>query len=238
MAEPTPIHVEEVNLSYGTGTLRKQILFEISVEIRPGEIVIVSGPSGSGKTTLLTLIGALRSVQEGSLQVLGQQLRGASPRTLENVRKRIGYIFQAHNLLDAVTASQNVQMSLLLHPHGSSREVEAKADEMLESVGLADRMTHKPEQLSGGERQRVAIARAMVMKPSIMLADEPTGNLDRESGLQVLDLLGNLNNSGLTLLVVTHNPEVADRAHRVIKLIDGRIAERKINREVNLDSGS
>jgi putative ABC transport system ATP-binding protein len=186
--------------------------------------VIVTGPSGSGKTTLLTLIGALRSTQEGSLRVLGQELLGAEARTLESVRKQIGYIFQAHNLLDALTATQNVEMGLLLHPHRSRREVRAQARAMLESVGLADRMDHYTSELSGGQRQRVAIARALVSRPRIVLADEPTASLDKKSGREVVELMRSLaREQGVTVLLVTHDNRILDIADRIVHLEDGRL---------------
>jgi putative ABC transport system ATP-binding protein len=225
MRATSPIVVERVNHSFGTGPLRKQILFDVSVEIRSGEVVIISGPSGSGKTTLLTLIGALRSAQEGSVRVLGQELRGASERALGQVRKQIGYIFQAHNLLDALTACQNVQMSLFLHPHESRRDPRAKATEMLEAVGLGDRIQRFPGELSGGQRQRVAIARALATRPRIILADEPTASLDKQSGRDVVELIQNLaKEQGVTVVLVTHDNRILDIADRILHLEDGKIS--------------
>ncbi|MGV0103602.1 hypothetical protein NSTCB13_02217 [Nostoc sp. DSM 114160] len=159
------IVIENLNHYYGKGQLRKQILFDISLKIYPGEIVIMSGPSGSGKTTLLTLIGGLRSVQEGSLQVLGHELSKASNRLLENVRKQIGFIFQAHNLLGSLTANQNVQMSLVLNDAIAMEEAQERSQAILEQVGLQKRIHSYPHQLSGGQKQRVAIARALVNRP-------------------------------------------------------------------------
>ncbi|MEE9279335.1 MAG: ATP-binding cassette domain-containing protein, partial [Myxococcota bacterium] len=209
MPDAVPIAIEGVNHYFGAGELRKQILFDIETEIRAGEIVIVTGPSGSGKTTLLTLIGALRTTQEGSLKVLDQELRGAVGRTLEGVRKNIGYIFQSHNLLDALTASQNVQMGLLLHPHESRRQVRQAADHMLRAVGLGDHVDDFPSKLSGGQRQRVAIARALVSQPRIILADEPTASLDKTSGREVVELMRGLaKEQGVTVLLVTHDNRI------------------------------
>src|SRR5262245_64780171 len=146
--DTAPIQVINVNHHFGDGSLRKQILFDVSTELRAGEIVIVTGPSGSGKTTLLTLIGALRSVQQGSVRILGEELNGASAASVGRVRKQIGYVFQAHNLLSALTAAQNVQMSLNLHPELSRKEVRRRAVEMLDAVGLGERRDHFPNQLS------------------------------------------------------------------------------------------
>jgi putative ABC transport system ATP-binding protein len=219
-----PIQIERVNHFYGSGALRKQILHDVSVEIRAGEVVIVTGPSGSGKTTLLTLIGALRSAQEGSVRVLGSELRAAPPRTLERVRRDIGYIFQAHNLLDALSATQNVMMSLLLDRVGK-REARSRAQQWLEAVGLGERMNHHPSQLSGGQRQRVAIARALAGSPRIVLADEPTASLDKQSGREVVDLMQNLaRKQGVTVLLVTHDNRILDIADRIIHLEDGRLS--------------
>jgi putative ABC transport system ATP-binding protein len=222
--DAAPIKVEHLNHHYGHGSLRKQILFDVSTEIRAGEIVIVTGPSGSGKTTLLTLIGALRSAQDGSLRVLGEEIRGARTAALNRVRKSIGYIFQAHNLLEALTASQNVQMALLLGRGLSRREVRRRADEMLGAVGLSDRVRHYPAELSGGQKQRVAIARALAARPQIILADEPTASLDRQSGRDVVDIMQNLaKKQGVTVLLVTHDNRVLDVADRIIHLEDGRL---------------
>jgi putative ABC transport system ATP-binding protein len=225
MAEPSAIVIEKLAHYYGSGALRKQILFDVDAEIRAGEIVIVTGPSGSGKTTLLTLAGALRSAQEGSLRVLGQELRDARASVLESVRRQIGYIFQAHNLIDALTARQNVETALLLHPHGSRREVRDKACAMLEAVGLGERIDHHPSQLSGGQRQRVAIARALVAQPRIVLADEPTASLDKQSGRDVVDRMQELaREQGVTVLIVTHDNRILDIADRIIALEDGRLS--------------
>jgi len=225
MAVDAPVVVEGVSHYFGSGDLRRQILFDVSVELQAGEIVIVTGPSGSGKTTLLTLVGALRSAQEGSVRVLGQELRAAGPRTLEGVRKRIGYIFQSHNLIDALSALQNVELALLLHPHVSRSESRSRAREMLDFVGLGQRLDHHPGQLSGGQRQRVAIARALAARPRIVLADEPTASLDKKSGRDVVDLMQQLaREQGVTVLMVTHDNRVLDVADRIVHLEDGRLS--------------
>src|SRR5262245_61457702 len=224
MADGAPIAVENLSHYYGSGDLRKQILFDVTTEIGAGEIVIVTGPSGSGKTTLLTLVGALRSAQEGSLRVLGQELRDASSAVLESVRKQIGYIFQSHNLIDALTARQNVEMALRLHAHKKG-EVSRRAIAMLEAVGLGDRLDHHPGQLSGGQRQRVAIARALSAQPRILLADEPTASLDKQSGREVVDRIQTLaREQGVPVLLVTHDNRILDVADRIVHLEDGRLS--------------
>ncbi|MEO1086303.1 MAG: ATP-binding cassette domain-containing protein, partial [Acidobacteriota bacterium] len=161
------------------------VLFDVDLNIDPGELVILTGPSGSGKTTLLTLIGALRSVQRGSLTTLGRELRGLDRRDLVAVRRDLGFIFQAHNLFDSLTARQNVRLALELDDE-DPRAIDRRVEEILDQVGLADRMEHKPEALSGGQRQRVAVARALARRPALVLADEPTAALDRTSGAQVM----------------------------------------------------
>jgi putative ABC transport system ATP-binding protein len=166
MARSAPIQVSGLSHSFGKGALTKQVLFDITTEIPKGEIVIVTGPSGSGKTTMLTLLGALRSAKEGSIQVLGEELCGAKARTLEKVRKQIGFIFQQHNLLGALSALQNVELGLRVTGRFSRSELRRRSTQILEAVGLGDRLHHKPGQLSGGQRQRVAIARALVSEPS------------------------------------------------------------------------
>jgi putative ABC transport system ATP-binding protein len=218
-----PIEIEALDHFFGDGALRKQILHDVSVQVDAGEIVIVTGPSGSGKTTLLTLIGALRTAQGGSLRILGRELRGARAGILQSVRREIGYIFQAHNLLGALTARQNVEMSLRLHPLGA-REIRDRASELLGAVGLAERLDHFPEQLSGGQRQRVAIARAIASRPRLILADEPTASLDKQSGRDVVDLMQRLaREQGVTVLLVTHDNRILDVADRILHLEDGRI---------------
>jgi putative ABC transport system ATP-binding protein len=222
MDTSVPIRVNGLNHSFGKGDLKKQILFDVSVEIRKGEIVIVTGPSGSGKTTMLTLVGALRSAQDGSVCILGEELLNAKPSTLENVRRQIGFIFQQHNLLGALTALQNVELGIRAsgkYPRSEHRE---RSKEMLAAVGLGDRMQYKPDQLSGGQRQRVAIARALVSEPAMLLADEPTASLDKESGREVVERMKVLaKEHGTTILLVTHDNRILDIADRIVHLEDG-----------------
>jgi len=225
MSAAYPIQVSDLNHYFGKGNLRKQILFDISTEIPAGEIVIVTGPSGSGKTTLLTLVGALRSAQQGSVQVLGEELRQARPATLEKVRRRIGFIFQQHNLLGALTALQNVELGLQASQDQNKADLRKRSQEMLAAVGLEERMNYRPEQLSGGQRQRVAIARALVSAPLILLADEPTASLDKESGREVVDRMKVLaKEHGTTILLVTHDNRILDIADRIVHLEDGRLS--------------
>ncbi len=220
-----PVSIEGLNHFYGKGSLRKQILHGIDVEIPEGEIVIVTGPSGSGKTTLLTLVGALRSAQEGSVRVLGEELRGARPAALERVRRRIGFIFQQHNLLGALSALQNVELGLRVTGRYKGAEARRVATEMLEAVGLGHRIHYKAEALSGGQRQRVAIARALAAEPSMLLADEPTASLDKQSGREVVDRMKTLaKEQGCTILLVTHDNRILDIADRIVHLEDGRLS--------------
>ncbi|MDF0556179.1 DevA family ABC transporter ATP-binding protein [Kamptonema sp. UHCC 0994] len=218
------IAIQNLNHYFGEGGLQKQTLFDINLEIYPGEIVIMTGPSGSGKTTLLTLIGALRSVQEGSLKIIGQEVRGGHKNQLIKIRRNIGYIFQAHNLLKCLTARQNVQMSMELHNSISQQEINARVVKMLEDVGLGDRIDYYPDNLSGGQKQRVAIARALVSHPKLVLADEPTAALDSKSGRDVVEIMQRLaKEQQSTILLVTHDNRILDVADRIIHMEDGRL---------------
>jgi putative ABC transport system ATP-binding protein len=220
--EPAIIRVEQVNHYFGLGESRKQVLYNVNLELRPGEIVIVTGPSGSGKTTLLTLIGGLRSVQEGNLAVLGRELNGLAPRKLVDIRKQIGFIFQAHNLFESLTASQNVRLALELVEGPVAKW--HLAGEILTKLGLSQRMNYKPHSLSGGQRQRVAIARALVHRPQLILADEPTAALDKESGRDVVTLLQKMaREDHCTVIIVTHDNRILDVADRIVNMVDGRI---------------
>lgn len=233
MPEPA-ITVSNLNHYFGKGQLRKQVLFDINLEINTGEIIIMTGPSGSGKTTLLTLVGGLRSAQEGSLDVLGQELCGVSDRQLTEARRHNGYIFQAHNLHESLTAVQNVRMGLEVHHSLSGEDMTIKAKEMLDFVGLGDRTSYYPDDLSGGQKQRVAIARALVAEPKIVLADEPTAALDKKAGRDVVELMQKLaKEKGCTILLVTHDNRILDIADRIIYMEDGylRDADSEMNHE-------
>ena len=220
----TAIAIQNLDHYFGKGQLQKQVLYDINLEITIGEIVIMTGPSGSGKTTLLTLIGALRSVQSGSLNILGRELLGARSGDLVKARRNTGYIFQAHNLHGSLTALQNVQMGLEVQGKFSRTEIQQKATAMLEKVGLGNRLNYYPDNLSGGQKQRVAIARALVSHPPIVLADEPTAALDSHSGRDVVNLMQTLaKEQGCTILIVTHDNRILDVADRIIHMEDGAL---------------
>ncbi len=218
------IQTRDLCHSYGEGALRSKILHGLSFHVNAGEVTLLVGPSGSGKSTLLTLIGALRSVEEGSLQVLGEELMGASEHSRMHIRRRIGFIFQSHNLVSSLTVLQNVQLLLQLKEPNQAKRIQ-KATELLDAVGLAHRLHHYPDELSGGQRQRVAIARALAPEPELVLADEPTASLDSKSGQDVVELLGNLcRNRGSAVLLVTHDLRLLKDADRIWKIEDGRVA--------------
>lgn len=221
--QPT-VRVRGVSHAFGAGENRKEVLHGVDLDLLPGEIVIMTGPSGSGKTTLLTLVGALRSVQEGSLSSLGHPLHELRGAELVGVRRSIGFIFQGHNLFESLSARENVNLALeLACPERAERDRRSTA--VLERLGLGDRLDHKPQALSGGQKQRVAVARALVNSPRLVLADEPTAALDRESGRQVVDLLRSLaHEGGATVLIVTHDSRILDVADRIVNMVDGRIA--------------
>ena len=209
---------------YGKGSTRRQVLQGVDLQISAGEVVLLTGPSGCGKTTLLTLIGALRKVQEGDVEVFGQQLGGAARGQRQRLRRRIGMIFQGHNLLRCLTAEQNVQMGADLLPNLGYRARRDQAREWLRSVGLEDELGKLPHDLSGGQKQRVAIARALAAKPQLLLADEPTAALDSGTGREVVELLKRLaREQSCSVLMVTHDPRILDVADRLVRMEDGRL---------------
>ncbi len=221
-----PILVSGLNHWFGTGEARKQALFDIDLTIDRGQLVILMGPSGSGKTTLLTLIGCLRDVQAGSVSLLGQELNDASEAVLVRQRRRLGFIFQLHNLHESLTAMQNVRMGLEVHGKIASSSWRPAAEHILSLLGLEDRLDYLPANLSGGQKQRVAIARALVGNPDIVFADEPTAALDAESGRHVVEMLKLLGRErGTTTLMVTHDNRILDLADRIVQMQDGRIVE-------------
>ena len=218
--------VEINNLShwYGKGEMRRRVLQSISLQISPGEVVLLTGPSGCGKTTLLTLIGALRKVEEGELNVFGEKLNGSTNKTRQRLRKKIGMIFQGHNLLRCLTAEQNVQMGADLLPGFSYKSRRHQAREWLRAVGLNDQMSKLPHNLSGGQKQRVAIARALAARPRLLLADEPTSALDSVTGREIVDLLKKLAlEQASSVLMVTHDPRILDVADRLLEMEDGKL---------------
>ena len=216
--------VDNLSHAFGQGGMRREVLQNISFNIEPGEVVLLTGPSGCGKTTLLTLIGALRTVQQGQVSVLGHSLDGAGRRRRQQVRRRIGMIFQGHNLLRCLTAEQNVQMGSDLLPDLSYRARRDEARQWLRAVGLDDHMGKVPQDLSGGQKQRVAIARALAANPRLLLADEPTAALDSRTGREVVELLRRLaREQSCAVLMVTHDPRIVDVADRVLQMEDGRL---------------
>jgi putative ABC transport system ATP-binding protein len=219
-----PIVVRGLNHWFGEGEAAKQALFDIDVDIEAGKLITLVGPSGSGKTTLLTLIGCLRRIQEGSVVLLGAELKGASEAELVVHRRQLGFIFQAHNLHDSLTAMQNVRMGVEVHGAAAMAQWEAAARQILTTLGLGDRLHYIPGRLSGGQKQRVAVARALVGNPQIVLADEPTAALDKDTGMQVVRLLKRLGQErGTTTLMVTHDSRILDLSDRIIAMEDGRI---------------
>jgi putative ABC transport system ATP-binding protein len=220
------VSISGLGHTYGELDTRHRVLDQVSADFFPGEIVIIMGPSGSGKTTLLTLVGGLRSVQEGSVRVGDIELRDAPPRTLRNVRRRIGFIFQAHNLVASLTACQNVQLALANDHDVSARSSRERALALLSMVRLQDHADKLPHQLSGGQKQRVAVARALVRSPEIILADEPTSALDGQSGRAIVELLEHLaRRIRCAVLLVTHDSRILDIADRILTLEDGRVDE-------------
>jgi putative ABC transport system ATP-binding protein len=217
------IRMEEIRKVYDTGKVRVEALKGIDLVVNRGEFVAVVGPSGSGKSTLMNLIGCLDTPTDGRYFLAGERVAGLSRDQLADVRnRRVGFVFQSFNLLPQISSLENVEMPLLFGgvPPKKRRE---RAAEMLSKVGLADRMDHKPTELSGGQMQRVAIARAMAMNPDILLADEPTGNLDSTSGGDIMSVFSDLWRQGSTLIVITHDANLARRASRVVEIQDGRI---------------
>ena len=221
--QPPVVDVQKLNHAYGEGELKKQVLFENSLTVYPGEIVIMTGPSGSGKTTLLTLIGTLRRVQEGSVKVVGQELQGATNSQMLKLRRELGFIFQAHNLFESLTAYQNVKMAMELFGF-SKKEMDERITGILTRLGLGDRIRYKPDSLSGGQKQRVAIARGLAHSPKLILADEPTAALDKESGREVVTIFQEMaREQGCSILMVTHDNRILDVADRIVNMVDGYV---------------
>lgn len=217
------ITLADLSKTYHVGDSEVHALESVNLHVSSGEHVSISGPSGSGKSTLLHIVGCLDRPTSGRYTLDGKDTGALSELERSRLRRdRIGFVFQFFHLLPRLTAIANVELPMLFAgvPPAERR---AKALSALEAVGIAERKTHRPEQLSGGERQRAAIARAVVMNPSVLLADEPTGNLDRHSAVEVMELLESMNRKGLTLVVVTHDPEIAERAERVVRMSDGKI---------------
>mgnify|MGYP001829239862 FL=1 len=227
MTEPTQAAIRAVDLTrtFEVGETTVEALPSINLEVAGGQFVALVGPSASGKSTLLNLVGGLDRPTDGQLWIGGVELSASKEKALtDHRRRRVGFVFQSFNLLPRLTAVENVALPLMFVGVDERGRVE-RAEQLLAQVGLSDRMDHRPTQLSGGEQQRVAIARALVNRPAIILADEPTGNIDTATGAEIMDLLRRLNREqGVTLLLVTHDPEAAEFADRVIQLRDGQIA--------------
>jgi putative ABC transport system ATP-binding protein len=219
------IGLEQISRVFQVGGQPVHALREVTLAVGSGEYVSLMGPSGSGKSTLLNIVGLLDRASSGIYRLDGKDVTALSDEEQARVRReKIGFVFQFFHLVPRLSAAENIELPMALAGI-SAGERRARALELLKAYGLGDRADHRPDQLSGGQRQRVAIARATVMRPGILLADEPTGNLDRASGKDVVQILESLHESGVTLLLVTHDPELGRRAHRRLRMVDGAIAE-------------
>ncbi len=224
MTPATVIRISGITKTYRIGSTEVQALRGVDLDVDRGEMLAIMGASGSGKSTLMNVLGCLDSPTAGSYRLDGVRVDGLPPDALADIRNgKIGFVFQGFNLLPRTSALENVELPLLYARHGGRRDTRAAAEEALTRVGLADRLHHEPNELSGGQQQRVAIARALVTRPAILLADEPTGNLDSITTLDVLALFQDLNEQGITVVIVTHEHDVARHARRVVELHDGRI---------------
>lgn len=224
MSEDSPIILKKLNHWFGDGEARIQAIHDVDLNVKRGDLTVLMGPSGSGKTTMLTLMGCLRDVQDGSVNLLGHELSGASDAMNEALRRRLGFIFQAHNLHGSLTALQNVLMGLQVQRISDRRVQYEAASHALSLLGLSNRMDYLPGKLSGGQKQRVAVARALVGNPEVVFADEPTAALDSKSGLTVVKMLKKLGQlRGTTTVMVTHDNRILELADRVVTLEDGKI---------------
>ena len=222
------IELHDLSKVYRTSDVETTALNQVNLEIEKGEFIAIMGPSGCGKSTLLNILGMLDSPDTGSYQFLGEDVANRSERELSVVRKdNIGFIFQSFNLIDELSVAENVELPLLYQKMPAKERAE-RVQEVLERVKIAHRGGHRPQQLSGGQQQRVAVARAVVTNPGLILADEPTGNLDTTNGEEVLSLLGELNTDGTTIIMVTHDPSHADHASRIVRMLDGRVLSENV----------
>jgi putative ABC transport system ATP-binding protein len=223
----TMLKMRNLSRVYRTDTVETTAIDAIDLDIEPGEFVAIMGPSGCGKSTLLNLIGMLDSPSSGSYIFNGQEVAGLSEAKLSDTRKtNIGFIFQSFNLVDELSVRENIELALLYHDV-SAAERRRRTDAVMDRVGIAHRAKHRPSQLSGGQQQRVAVARALVAEPKLILADEPTGNLDTQHGEEVMKMIQQLNHEGSTIVMVTHSPAHADYATRVVNMLDGRILQER-----------
>lgn len=226
------ISVKDLKKTYIMGLTQVNALQSVSIDISKNEYVALMGPSGSGKSTLMNLLGCLDTPTSGEYWLNGTNVSSMSDSELAEVRnKEIGFVFQTFNLLPRLSALENVALPLVYAGMSKSSRLE-RAEEVLKAVGLADRMDHKPNELSGGQRQRVAIARALVNKPSIILADEPTGNLDTKTSIEIMGILEEIHNNGNTIILVTHEADIADHAHRIVRLRDGLVETDVLNQKI------
>ncbi|MDO1449102.1 ABC transporter ATP-binding protein [Rhodocytophaga aerolata] len=225
------IQIENLEKTYRTEEVETVALNKVSIEIKDGEFVAIMGPSGCGKSTLLNILGLLDNPDSGSYKFLGQEIAGFNERKRANLRKQnIGFVFQSFNLIDELTVYENVELPLLYLKVPAS-ERKKKVETVLEKMQMMHRRNHFPQQLSGGQQQRVAVARAVINNPKLILADEPTGNLDSSNGNEVMQLLTELNDAGATVIIVTHSNHDAAYAHRIIRLLDGQVVMENINEQ-------
>lgn len=223
------IQIERLEKTYRTEEVETVALNKVSLEIKEGEFVAIMGPSGCGKSTLLNILGLLDNPDAGSYKFLGQEIAGFNERRRADLRKRnIGFVFQSFNLIDELTVYENVELPLLYLKVGAT-ERKKKVEAVLEKMQMMHRRNHFPQQLSGGQQQRVAVARAVINNPKLILADEPTGNLDSSNGNEVMQLLTELNEAGATVIIVTHSNHDAAYSHRIVRLLDGQIVMENIN---------
>ncbi len=218
------IELEDVWKIYNIGEVEVPALRGLSLKVKSGEFLALMGPSGSGKSTAMNMVGCLDIPTKGRVLLEGQDIASLSELELARIRgKKIGFVFQSHNLYPTLTALENVQLPMRIHEF-SEVEIWDRSEELLQLVGLSDRANHYPSQLSGGQSQRIAIARALSTKPVLLLADEPTGNLDTEAGKEVLDIFERLNAGGVTVVMITHDEKIAARANKTVRMIDGSLA--------------
>jgi putative ABC transport system ATP-binding protein len=221
------IKLEKLTKVYRTDEVESTALNEVSFEIKQGEFVSIMGPSGCGKSTLLNVLGMLDKPESGSYQFLGEEIAQLNEKGRSEVRKKnIGFIFQNFNLIDELTVFENIELPLIYNKVSAS-ERKLRVNELIEKIGIAHRTSHFPQQLSGGQQQRVAVARALITKPPLILADEPTGNLDSSHGNEVMELLCELHEAGTTIVMVTHSSHDASYSERIINLLDGQIVSEK-----------
>jgi putative ABC transport system ATP-binding protein len=230
-ANGTIIRMSGIRKVYDTGKVKVEALKGIDLDVHPGEFVAIVGPSGSGKSTLMNLIGCLDTPTEGTYAIGGDNVAGVTRDVLAEIRnRRVGFVFQNFNLLPHITAQENVELPMLFGGV-PPKERRRRAKDLLERVGLGERIDHKPTELSGGQMQRVAIARALAMNPDIILADEPTGNLDTTSGSDIMSIFNELWQGGSTMIIITHDPALAKRASRIVEIRDGHITSDHRNEE-------